>query len=307
VQQVVVETAKPPFRWIDVTGPSREELEALAQEHGLHPLAVADCLDPTHRPKYERMGKTTFVILRAFDETASAAADTAQKLTRKIALFIRKELLLTIHRAEMRCLLPLKETPAEAACGPSDPPCAPYVLSIVNAVVDSYWEPLDDIETAVSILEDRPLGRKDRLLVLRRTFRLKRRLNALRITARHTVEVVKRFSGSAEEHVPASPFLTDVRENAETLYFATDELLEDVHNLLSLELAAADHETNEVMRVLTVFAAFFLPLTFIVGIYGMNFDLMPELRWPIGYPLVLVFMAAVCVVIYTWFRRRGWL
>jgi magnesium transporter len=107
--------------------------------------------------------------------------------------------------------------------------------------------------------------------------------------------------------VPASPFLTDVRENAETLYFATDELLEDVQHLLSLELAAADHETNEVMRVLTVFAAFFLPLTFIVGIYGMNFDLMPELRWPLGYPLVLLVMAAVSVAIYVWFRRRGWL
>jgi magnesium transporter len=307
VQQVIVEEAVPPFRWIDVTGPSREELEALAQEHGLHPLAVADCLDPTHRPKYERMGKSTFIILRAFDDTATAAADTTQKLTRKVALFIKRDLLLTIHRADLPCLRALKESPAEAAWGPREPPCAPYVLAILNAVLDSYWEPLDDIETALSILEDRPLGRKDRLLVLRRTFRLKRRLNALRVTARHTLEVVKRLSGTSEDHVPASPFLTDVRENAETLYFATDELLEDVQHLLSLELAAADHETNEVMRVLTVFAAFFLPLTFIVGIYGMNFDLMPELRWPLGYPLVLLVMAAVSVAIYVWFRRRGWL
>jgi len=307
VQQVVIDVADPPFRWIDVTAPSREELETLASEHGLHPLAVQDCLDPTHRPKYERMGKTTFVILRAFDETAPASADTAEKLTRKTALFIKRDLVITIHRAELRCLMALKEASAGETWGPSDPPCAPFVLSIVNAVLDSYWEPLDDIETALSILEDRPLGRRDGLEVLRRTFHLKRRLNGLRITARHTLEVVKRLAGTGEEHVPASPFLTDVRENAESLYFATDELLEDVHNFLSLELAAADHETNEVMRILTVFAAFFLPLTFIVGVYGMNFDSMPELRWPLGYPLVLLVMAALCVGIYAWFKRRGWL
>ena len=92
------------------------------------------------------------------------------------------------------------------------------------------------------------------------------------------------MAASAEDHLPNSPFLNDLRENAETLYFATDEIMEDVNNLLSLELAAADHDTNEVMRVLTVFSAFFLPLTFIVGVYGMNFDVMPELRWAFGYP-----------------------
>jgi magnesium transporter len=86
-----------------------------------------------------------------------------------------------------------------------------------------------------------------------------------------------------------------------------DELVEDVNNLLSIQLALASHRTNEVVRVLTVFSVFFLPLTFIVGVYGMNFKYMPELseRW--GYPAVLAGMAVVTVAIYIWFRRRGWL
>ena len=115
------------------------------------------------------------------------------------------------------------------------------------------------------------------------------------------------LAAAGEEHLPHSPFLNDLKENAETLYFATDEIMEDVNNLLSLELAAADHDTNEVMRVLTVFSAFFLPLTFIVGVYGMNFDVMPELRWTWGYPVVLTLMFTVCLGIYLWFRRKGWL
>jgi magnesium transporter len=84
-------------------------------------------------------------------------------------------------------------------------------------------------------------------------------------------------------------------------------LLEDVNNLLSIQLALASHRTNEVVRVLTVFSVFFLPLTFIVGIYGMNFAHMPELRERWGYPAVMAAMGFVTLVIGLWFRRRGWL
>jgi len=91
------------------------------------------------------------------------------------------------------------------------------------------------------------------------------------------------------------------------MHFYADELLEDVNNLLSMQLALASHRTNEVVRVLTVFSVFFLPLTFIVGVYGMNFHFMPELRSPWGYPAVLVGMGLVTLAIYLWFRSRGWL
>jgi magnesium transporter len=306
MQQVVLESANPPFRWIDVTAPTEEELTVLAGEHGLHPLVVQDCLDPEHRPKYEKLSANTFVILRAVDERAGKEADTMQRLTRKVALFFSKDLLITIHRAEMPFLDALK-----AAAGSARPlgtsACAPHVIGVANGVIDTFWKPLDEAEDLVTSLEDRATGFKDRRQVIRLTFALKRRMNALRITARHTLETVKRMAAAAEDHLPSSPFMNDLKENAETLYFATDEIMEDLNNLLSLELAAADHDTNEVMRVLTVFSAFFLPLTFVVGIYGMNFDFMPELRWPFGYPMVLAVMALIGVAIYAWFHRKGWM
>ena len=81
----------------------------------------------------------------------------------------------------------------------------------------------------------------------------------------------------------------------------------DVTNLLNMQLALAAHRTNEVVQVLTIFSAFFLPLTFIVGIYGMNFEHMPEITHPLGYPVVWIVMIAVSAAIWSWFRRRGWM
>jgi magnesium transporter len=105
----------------------------------------------------------------------------------------------------------------------------------------------------------------------------------------------------------AATLFRDVQENAESYHFYADELLDDANTLLNVQLALASHRTGEVMRVLTVFSVFFLPLTFIVGVYGMNFRFMPELNSPWGYPAVLGAMLLVTLLIYRWFRSRGWL
>ena len=239
MRQVVLETDNPRFRWIDVSGPEPHELEALAAEYGLHPLAVQDCLDSEHRPKYEKLGGITFVILRAIDERAGPHDDTMQKVTRKVALFFTKELLVTVHRVEMSFLEAIKQKAGSVRPSPSGgaPACAPHVIAIANGVIDTFWPPLDAAENAISALEERPVGYKDRGHVIHETFHLKRRINALRLTARHTLETVKRLCAAGEEHLPGSPFVNDLKENAETLYFATDEIMEDANNLLSLELA----------------------------------------------------------------------
>jgi magnesium transporter len=119
-----------------------------------------------------------------------------------------------------------------------------------------------------------------------------------------TLGVVQRLSPPSEGQ---APWFQDLRENAESSYAWADEIFDNLNNLLMIQLSLASHRTNEVVRVLTIFSAFFLPLTFIVGIYGMNFDIMPELRWRLGYPAALGGMLLVCVAIYMWFRRNGWL
>jgi magnesium transporter len=305
MREIVFES--PQFKWIDIVAPGPGELEALAAEYQIHPLAVQDCLDPEHLPKYERLGAITFVLLRVYDEEAAADVDTVHKLTRKVAIFFTDQFVITIHRAEQRFLEELKRAGLPATSPPSEPACEMLVLAIANGVIDTFWKPLDDAEARIASIEERQERPSKRRSFVHEVFHLKRRINAIRSTSRHILETVKKLTAGGAAHMPSSPRLNDLRENAESLYFATDEVLEDANSLLSLTLAADDHESNQVTKVLTIFAAFFLPLTFVVGIYGMNFDVMPELRWRYGYPAVLVSMAAISLAIYIWFRRKGWM
>jgi magnesium transporter len=104
-----------------------------------------------------------------------------------------------------------------------------------------------------------------------------------------------------------NPFYEDMRDFYLRLETDTDDLQENITQLLNLYISLASQKTNDVMRILTVFSAFFLPLTFIVGVYGMNFQFMPELTSKWGYPGVLIFMAAVTFLIFQWFKRKSWL
>lgn len=303
MRQVVMELSEPRFRWIDVVNPTPAELEELAAEHDLPPHAVQDCLEPEHLPKHERLGQRVFMIVRAYDERATHAADTVQQLTRKVAVFVSDDLLLSVHRVEQRFLDDLKrELPARLAGKPD--PGERVVAALLDATLDTYWPPLDEAERTVAHFEHRLFERRDVTQLIREVYLLKRKVTALRWMGRHTLDLIQKLKTSSEAHAPR---LLDLKENAEGLYFAADELLEDVNNLVNLQLSLAAHQTNEVMRVLTVFSVFFMPLTFVVGIYGMNFDSMPELKHPWGYPGVLGLMALLSAGIYTWFKRRGWL
>ncbi len=311
--RTVVEKAEPRFVWLDVVDPTADELSELVKDFGLHPLSVNDCLDPEHLPKYEAFENHTFVILRAVDESAARTADTVQALTRKIALFHGASFLITIHRKvqpwltalQQRCLVGLPAKHASRSEGIQ----AHLLAQLVNAALDTYQPPLEAIEGRLDQLDTKVFeGRNEPgpgfRAELREIHLMRRQVTLCKRLLWRTVDVTQRMVPGAGR---AATLFRDVQENAESYHFYADELLDDVNTLLSVELALASHRTSEVMRVLTVFSVFFLPLTFIVGVYGMNFEFMPELRERWGYPAVLVLMAIVTLVIYRWFRRSGWL
>ncbi|HUQ15136.1 MAG TPA: CorA family divalent cation transporter [Gemmatimonadales bacterium] len=311
--RTVVEKAEPRFVWLDVVDPTTDELSELVKDYGLHPLAVKDCLDPKHLPKYETFENHTFVILRAVDESAARTADTVQALTRKIALFHGPSFLITIHRKDQpwltalqqRCLVNLPAKHASRSEGIQ----AHLLAQLVNAALDTYQQPMETIEGRLDQLDTKVFEGRDEpgpgfRAELREIHLMRRQVTLCKRLLWRTVDVTQRLVPGAGR---AATLFRDVQENAESYHFYADELLDDVNTLLSVQLALAQHRTSEVMRVLTVFSVFFLPLTFIVGVYGMNFEYMPELRERWGYPAVLVFMAIVTLLIYRWFRRSGWL
>jgi magnesium transporter len=304
--RTVFRSTTPAFTWLDLVEPSRADLDEIARTYGLTASAVTDCLDPEHLPKFEHFNGTSFAILRAHDERADARADTIQSFTRKVAIFWGAEFLITIHRKDQPYLSTLmqqwenrKATPEE-----SRPLWADLLADLTNAAVQTYERPLVDAETRVDAFEAQLLSEHDVAEVVRELYQLKRQVTLAKRLLWRTLTVVSRFPLPGER---SGSLMQDLRENTESMHFYADELVEDVVNLLHMQLSLAAHRTNEVIQVLTVFSAFFLPLTFIVGVYGMNFQYMPELTQRLGYPAVLAAMGLVCLGIAIWFRRRGWL
>jgi magnesium transporter len=304
--RTIYESGAPVFRWLDLVEPTRPDLEAIARDYGLTATAVQDCLDPEHLPKFERFDETSFAILRAADERAEAGADTVQAFTRKVAIFWGADFLITVHRKEQPYLTGvMRQWQARTAAAPEAHRClAELLVDITNAVVLSYEAPLVDAEARLDVFEAQLLRDHDVAVLLRDMYLIKRRVTLAKRLLWRTLSIATRLPGAGER---TGPLMQDLRENAESMHFYADELLEDVTNLLNMQLALAAHRTNQVVQVLTIFSAFFLPLTFIVGVYGMNFEYMPEISHPLGYPVVWIVMIAVSAAIWSWFRRRGWM
>jgi magnesium transporter len=307
--RTVFATTNPPFTWVDVVHPKPDELGEIARSYGLHPTLVEDSLEPEHLPKYERIGPTTFIIVRAIDTTAPKDCSTVHEMTRKVAVFYGVDFLITIHRTEQPFLSALMEEYRNAAPPDSEVErrkslIPRLVIDLMNGAVSTYERPLQEAEAALDTFEATVFGEQELSGLLRRIYLVKRRVTQMRRLLSHTLDALKKLVPASDATIP---LFQDLRETVESAHFYADELVEDVNNLLSIQLALASHRTNEVVRVLTVFSVFFLPLTFIVGVYGMNFEFMPELRERWGYPAVLAGMGLVTLVIYLWFRGRGWL
>ena len=289
-----------PLRWIDVVHPSPAELQQLAQQHQLPATVVEDCLDPEHLPKHERIGDATFLILRVYDKRAPDDASTIQELTRKVAIFYRPDLIITVHRVE---LTEISAVRTSFDAHPDTRGEHSILAALCNAALGSYEEPLGRAEATLDAFEA-GLFEGGAAPSLQQAHHLKRRVSLTRRLLWQTSNVLQKLNPPSG---PANPLFQDVRETVEAYLFWADQLLEEVNLLMQVHLAMASHRTNEVMRILTAFSAIFLPLTFIVGVYGMNFDYMPELRNPSGYFVVLALMGLVAAGIMLWFWRRGWL
>lgn len=307
----VLERSDPPLVWLDLVQPTAEELDSVVGTYTLQPTAVKDCLEPEHLPKFEQFDAHVFVILRAFDAESARTCGTVQELTRKLAIFSGPTFLITIHRTEQPWLAALEaRLKAEAAAKAGKEGLHAYLLTqVLNGAVDTYLQPMEDIETRIDAFEELVFGGRDadtRAFAedLREVHVLKRQVTLIKRLLWRTLDVVQRLTPASGR---AATLFRDVQENVESSHFYADELLDDVNTVLNVQLALAAHRTGEVMRILTVFSVFFLPLTFLVGVYGMNFDFMPELRSRWGYPVVLAAMGGIVLTIYLWFRRRGWL
>jgi len=287
------------FEWIDVAQPTAEELADLAKRYHLHPHTVADCLEPDHLPKYEVTGETVFIITRKY-APRDDFADTIQELSSKVALFFSDDFLITIHRLPQTFLQDINDRYASKGLCHN---VQSLVARIMEGVLQSYVKPGQALADEIDRFESLIFLKKSIPDLQENIYYIKRKAGVTKNIIKLTDEVItlleKKYGTS-----PEMEELWDMYTKVETLY---DQVYSDAHALTGVYLAISAQRTNEVMRILTIFSVFFMPLTFIVGIYGMNFDWMPELRIWWAYPAVLASMLLIIVGIFVWFRWRRWL
>lgn len=298
------------FTWIDVTDPTPSELSELAIRHDVVEAHIAGCLDPEHMPKFESFGDFRSLILRGYDAAAPADGLSVHSLTRKIVVFVGPKLLLTVHRTDPPYLALIK---AQVAASPSGRYTLKSLLhEIIAGAIQTYDTPMAQLLSIQSDLEDRTFHPTGANSLLEDGYYLRRKGSVFAHMTTLMSDAIHALAASFPRS--ASNSFAYLAERCDRQAFHAGELTENIDNLLNLHLSmvaqktnVASQRANEVMRLLTLVSIFFLPLNLIAGIYGMNFENMPELRDPNGYRLTLIGMALIAFFIFIWFWRKGWL
>lgn len=290
-----------PVTWVNVEGlGDAETVGRLGEIFKLHNLALEDVLNNHQRAKVEPYRDHLFIVARRIEGQAHLHSD-------QLALFVGQRFVVTFHHRADDGLEPVRDRlrHARGVIRTSGPDYLAYAL--VDCVVDSYFpilehigEQIERLEMAIISGDDRQMvsrihAVKSRLLALRRVLWPLR--EALHVLVRDPVPVIQE-----ETRV----FLRDCADHTFQIIDLVETYRELTGDLMELYHSSLASRTNEVMQVLTVIATIFIPLTFIVGVYGMNFD-MPELRWRFGYPSVWMLMLGVTGSLLAYFRYKGWL
>ena len=286
--------------WVDFNEPTDEELKHLAYTFRFHPLAIEDCVQSLQRPKLDYYDDHTFYVTHIVRE------EKKEIVKEELNFFIGEKFIVTFHRMPARevdqvwdRLLSQKNT---------DKWDTFYVFyQIFDKIVDNYFPIIYKIEDELDKIEDNTQNKSMNLL-MSELFDIRYMLLNLRHTINPMRDLLYRMLNSHH--------LNGIRERREYFSDIYDHLLKLSEMVMSNREVTADirdsylslnsHQTNNVMKVLTIITSIFAPLTFIAGIYGMNFEYMPELTWRYGYFLALGSMGIIAVLMFLWFKRKKW-
>ncbi len=294
--------------WVDIEPPDEKSIAMLAEEFGFHELALEDCLHPHQRPKIEQYGSYYFLIAYG-----ASVQDRRAVVEHEMAIFVGHNYLVTIRKDPAYDLEGVKKVWAAHRALATEG--GGYLLyALLDHIVDGHFDALDAFEDLVEELENRVFiteGRAETRIeeAQAEIFRAKRELvDFRRRTAplREVLDVMQR-GGVDVVTPPLEPYYRDVYDHVLRSTDAADTLREMLTSALEGSQAVIGNRLNEVMKSLTSWAAMILVPTLIAGIYGMNFQHMPELNWLFGYPFALGLMLLSGTTLYLIFKRRGWL
>lgn len=288
------------FSWFDVKEPRNEDFEILSKKFGLPQLLVQDTLRPEHLPKYECADDSHFLMMRSFDSDSSKDATTVQELTRKIALFITHDRVVSIHRVHLDYIEKILH-----GIQKNDSPKSiqSLVHKIILGIIRSYEAPIVGLQDMFDGFEEDILSKKCEQLDTSRIYHFRRQLFVIKRILKGTNDSLYRSKDFWEEH---PSMLQDLKENIDQVYFQLDDISDNFEHLFQLHFSLNDQRANEIMKVLTVFSSVLLPLNFIASFYGMNFEYIPGLHSIHALGWVVIVMISISIGAIWYFKRKGW-
>jgi magnesium transporter len=288
---IIKEKAFESFTWIDIEKANKKELEVIASKYNLNYFLIKDALDIGHLPKYEQLHQHDFFIFRAYTSNVRLNIDEIREMSNKIAFFIFDDKLITIHRAHFP-FLNLEEE--------KDIKISEFFLKIVGCMIDSFKTPTLEISDKITQIEKTIFLKDYRAVLIEELYYIKTQSRILK----KIISITEATILKSQDKYKISYIYQDIQDTLLNLLTVNEESVDNSTHLMNTYLSLSDQKNNEVVRLLTIFSVFFLPLNFIAGVYGMNFSFMPELSWKLGYAFALCLMAIVVIVIYLWFRRK---
>ena len=294
------------FVWVALFEPDDQELALMAQEFGLHELAVEDARKGHQRPKIEEYGDSLFAVIQTID--ADPGDPNGDFVVGEIDVFVGRNYILSVRRKTPHGLQAVRrraeDEPENLSHG------AGFVFyAIMDTVVDRYFPILDKLETDLEKLEVQIFRSEPTRANIESFYDLKYRLMTLKHAVAPLMEAVGKLFGGRVPPVciGSQEYFRDVYDHLVRINTAIESLREMLQTGISVSLTLINLADSEVTKRLAAYGALITVPTLMAGIYGMNFDHMPELRWTFGYPLALVAMVAVDVVLFFKFRKAGWL
>jgi magnesium transporter len=290
------------FVWVALADPEPAELEVMQKEFGLHELAVEDARHGHQRPKIEEYGESLFVVLQMI-EPADGDLNVGE-----VAIFVGKNYVLSVRSRAKRGFTDVRERcerePELLRHGPG------YVLyALMDAVVDRYFPILDAVETELENVEERIFASQTMRVNVEDLYDLKRKLMILKHAAEPSLDATARLFGGRVPQLCTGlhDYFRDVYDHLLRLNQSIDSERDMITTAISVNLSLITIQENEVVKRFAAYGALVAVPTMIVGVYGMNFEHMPELRWEYGYFIVMGIIALIDAYLFYRFRKAKWL
>jgi magnesium transporter len=295
----------PTVTWVNIDGVHEERiLQKLGDCFKLHPLVLEDILNTDQRPKMEEYGEDLFVVLKAL--TYNEQRD--EILAEQISLILRSNSVMSFRETDSEILAPIQEQ-IRSGKGRLRKMGADYLAyALMDIVVDHYFLILEKLGEKIEFLEEK-LVADPTASTLQKIQKIKKEMIFLRKWTWPLREVLNRLERGESVQVREGTriFLRDVYDHTIQVIDTIETFREILAEMMDIYLSSLNNRMNAVMKVLTIIATIFMPLTFIAGVYGMNFKHFPELEWRWGYPMVLLLMVLIAVLMLISFRRKRWL